>query len=150
MAKTFDYTKSMKDMMASFPMDMKTFEDAFKAQAAYGEKLAKASLEAASKSAELTAKYTKDTLAKLADVAKVKSDASEYSKVATDFASAQTAMITESLSAFADIAKKLQSETVEIMMAAGKEVAEETQAVVAKATSDASSAVKKAAASTVN
>ncbi|MCU0855469.1 MAG: phasin, PhaP, partial [Rhodobacteraceae bacterium] len=31
--KTQDYTKMMKDMMGSFPVDMSAFQDAFKTQA---------------------------------------------------------------------------------------------------------------------
>jgi hypothetical protein len=153
MAKTFDFAKSMKDMMGSFPsafpMDTKAFEDAFKAQAAYGEKLAKVALDAATKSADLSAKWTKETLTKLGDVTKLKTDATDYSKALSDFAAAQSAMVSDNMTAFADIAKKVQSETVEIMMAAGKEAAEEAQSVVAKATNEATAAAKKAAA-TVN
>jgi hypothetical protein len=33
MAKTQDYTKVMKDMMGSFPVDMTAMQDAFKTQA---------------------------------------------------------------------------------------------------------------------
>ena len=153
MAKTFDFAKSMKDMMGSFPgafpMDTKMFEDAFKAQAAYGEKLAMIALDAATKSADLSAKFTKETLTKLGDVTKVKTDATDYSKALSDFASAQSALVSENLTAFADIAKKVQSETAEILMAAGKEAAAEAQSVVAKATTEANTAAKKAAA-TVN
>ena len=149
MAKTFDFAKSMKEMMGAFPMDTKAFEDAFKAQAAYGEKLAKVALEAATKSADLSAKWTKETLTKLGDVTKLKTDATDYSKALSDFATAQSTMVSENLTAFADIAKKVQAETAEILMAAGKEAAEEAQSVVAKATTEANSAAKKAAA-TVN
>ena len=48
--------------------------------------------------------------------------------------------------AFAEIAKKVQMETVELMMAAGKEFSEEASAAVKKATSDATAATKKATA----
>ena len=46
---------------------------------------------------------------------------------------------------FAEIAKKVQMETVELMMAAGKEASEEATAAVKKATAEATTAVKKAA-----
>lgn len=134
----------MKDMMGAFPMDMKAFEDAFKSQAAYGEKLAKVALDAASKSTDLSAKMAKETIAKMADMTKVKSDPSDLSKTLSDFAASQSALISENFTAFAEVAKKVQAETVEIMMAAGKEAAEEAQSVVAKAASEASTAAKKA------
>ena len=40
MAKTQDFTKTMQDMMASFPVDASAFQDAFKTSAAMTEKLA--------------------------------------------------------------------------------------------------------------
>jgi hypothetical protein len=153
MAKTFDFAKSMKDMMgsfpASFPMDTKAFEDAFKAQALYGEKLAKVALEAAAKSADLSSKWTKDVITKLSDVTTVKTEAADYSKALTDFATAQSTMVSENLTAFADIAKKAQTETVEILMAASKDATADAQTAMTKASSEATAAAKKAAA-TVN
>jgi hypothetical protein len=40
MTKTTDFTKVMQDMMASFPVDASAFQNAFKTQAAFGEKMA--------------------------------------------------------------------------------------------------------------
>ena len=67
MTKTPDFAKVMQDMMASFPVDSSAMQNAFKTQAAMAEKLSKVALEAAEKSTEITAKWTKDTIAKLAD-----------------------------------------------------------------------------------
>ena len=47
---------------------------------------------------------------------------------------------------YAEIAKKAQMETVELMMAAGKDFSEDATAAVKKATNEATAAVKKAAA----
>ncbi|HEX9857826.1 MAG TPA: Phasin [Paracoccaceae bacterium] len=145
MAKTTDFTKVMQDMIASFPVDASAFQNAFKTQAAMGEKFSKVALEAAEKSTEISSKWAKDTIAKLADASKAKSEPTEYTKAATDFASVAAEMAAENLAAFAEIAKKVQMETVELMLAAGKEVSEDATAAVKKATADATSAVKKAA-----
>jgi hypothetical protein len=145
MAKTQDFTAMMKDIMGAFPVDTKAVEDAFKTQAALNEKLTSAALAAAEKSSELSSKWTKDTLAKLGDVAKVKEEPSDYAKALGDFASAQAETAAENMAAFAEIAKKLQSETVELMMAAGKDMSEEASAAVQKAAKDATAAAKKAA-----
>ena len=91
MTKTPDITKVMQDMMASFPVDASAFQNAFKTQAAMGEKFTKVALEAADKSTEISSKWAKDTIAKLTETAKAKADPSEYSKAATDFASAAAA-----------------------------------------------------------
>jgi hypothetical protein len=145
MTKTPDFTKVMQDMMASFPVDASAFQNAFKTQAAMGEKLSKVALEAAEKSTEITAKWTKDTIAKLADASKAKAEPTDYTKAASDFASAAAEMAAENLAAFAEIAKKVQMETVELMLAAGKDVSEEATAVVKKATADVQAAAKKVA-----
>ena len=58
MAKTQDYTKVLKDMMGAFPVDMTAMQDAFKSQAAFGEKMSHVDLEAAEKSSEISAKWT--------------------------------------------------------------------------------------------
>jgi hypothetical protein len=146
MTKTTDFTKVMQDMMASFPVDASAFQNAFKTQAAYGEKLAAVALAAAEKSTELSAKWAKDSLAKLSETAKAKAEPADYSKAATDFATAAAEMAAENMAAFAEIAKKVQMDTVEVMLAAGKNASEETTAAMKKATADVTAQVKKAAA----
>ena len=72
-----DFTKTMQDMMAKFPMDSTAMQTAFKNQAAFGEKMAKVALEAAEKSTEVSSKWAKDTLAKLSVAATAKTDAAD-------------------------------------------------------------------------
>jgi hypothetical protein len=139
-----DYTKAMKDMMGSFPVDMTAFQEAFKTQSTIGEKLSKVALEAADKSADISTNWTKASIAKAGSVAKVKEDPSDYSKVLSDFASSQAELVAENMAAFAEVAKKVQMETVELMMAAGKDINEDATAAVKKATDDVAKAAKKA------
>jgi hypothetical protein len=141
-----DYTKMMQDMMAAFPMDATAMQDAFKTQAALGEKMSKVVLEAADKSNEISAKWMKDSLSKMGEITKVKDEPTDYTKAMTDFASAQAEMTAEMMAAYAEVAKKVQMETVELMLAAGKDFSEDASAAVKKATTDVTSAAKKAAA----
>jgi uncharacterized protein YeaO (DUF488 family) len=145
MNKATDYTKVMQDMMASFPMDATAFQTAFKTQAAFAEKLSAVALNAAEKSTEITTKWTKETIAKMTVASKTHAEPAEYSKVATDFASAAAEMAAENMAAFAEVAKKVQMDTVELMMAAGKDASEEATAAVKKASADVTGNVKKAA-----
>ncbi|SPF81033.1 phasin family protein [Pseudoprimorskyibacter insulae] len=145
MAKTQDFTALMKDMMGAFPVDTAAMEDAFKTTATLNEKLSGVALEAAEKSADISSKWTKDTLTKLADMSKAKAEPADYAKAITDFASAQAEVAAENMAAFAEIAKKVQMETVELMMAAGKDLSEDATAAVKKATNDVTAAAKKAA-----
>ena len=144
MAKTQDFTAMMKDMMGAFPVDTKAMEEAFKTQATLNEKLSGVALEAAEKSTELSAKWTKDTLSKMSALSKAKAEPADYAKAYTDFASAQAEVTAEHMAAFAEIAKKVQMDTVELMMAAGKDITEDATAAVKKATADMTANAKKA------
>ena len=144
MTKTTDFTKVMQDMMASFPVDASAFQNAFKTQAAIAEKLSAVALQAAEKSTEISSKWAKETIARLTAAAKAKAEPTEYTKAATDFASAAAELAAENLAAFAEVAKKVQMETVELMMAAGKDASEEASAAVKKATADVTNVAKKA------
>ena len=146
MTKTPDFTKVMQDMMASFPVDASALQNAFKTQAAFGEKLSKVALDAAEKSTEISSKWAKETIAKLTAAAKVKAEPADYSKSVSDFASAAAEMAAENMAAFAEVAKKVQMDTVELMLAAGKDVSEEATAAVKKATADVTLVAKKAVA----
>jgi hypothetical protein len=145
-AKTQDYTKVMKDVMGAFPVDMTAMQDAFKTQATLSDKLSKVALEAADKSTEISTRWTKDTLAKLSEMTSVKDDPADYTKSMTEFASAQAEMSAESIAAFAEVAKRVQMETVELMLAAGKDMSEDMSAAAKKATADITAATKKASA----
>lgn len=145
-AKTQDYSKMMQDMMGAFPVDMTAMQDAFKTQASFADKMSKVALEAAEKSTEISSKWTKDTIARIGVVTNVKEDPADYGKAMTDFASASAELAAENMAAFAEIAKKVQTETVELMLAAGKDISEDATAVVKKATAEATAATKRAAA----
>lgn len=147
MAKaTQDYTKVMKDMLGAFPVDTSAMTEAFKSQATFADKMSKVVLEAAEKSTEISAGWTKSTIGKLGVVTNAKAEPTDYTKAMTDFASTQAEISSESMAAFAEVAKKVQMETVELMMAAGKDISEDATAAVKKATADVQTAAKKATA----
>ena len=146
MAKAQDMTAMLKDMMGAFPVDTAALEDAFKNTASLNEKLTGVALEAAEKSAEISSTWTKDTIAKLGEMTKAKAEPADYAKALTDFDSAHAVVAAENMAAFAEVAKKVQMETVELMLAAGKDISDETTAAVKKATTEATAAAKKATA----
>jgi hypothetical protein len=143
MAKN-DFSKMMQDMMGAFPVDPKAMQDVFRTQAQLGERMSKVYLEAAEKSADVSTKWTKSALAKMGEVSTVKEEPADYAKSVTDFASASAELAAEHLSAYAEIAKRVQLETVELMLAAGKDLSAEATAAMQKATSDVTSAAKRA------
>jgi hypothetical protein len=145
MAKAQDMNAVLKDMMGAFPVDTASMEDAFKTTASLNEKLSGVALTAAEKSAEISSNWTKDTLAKLADMSKVKAEPADYAKAMTDFASASAEAAAENMAAFSEIAKKVQMDTVELMTAAGKDISEDASTAVKKATGEVTAAAKKVA-----
>ncbi len=141
-----DFTRMMQDMMAAFPVDARAMQDAFKTSATLGEKVSRVALEAAEKSTEISTKWTKDIIAKLGEMTRVKAEPADYTKAMTDFASGQAEAMAETMAAFAEVAKKVQMETVELMLAAGKDFSEDASAAMKKATTEVTAAAKKVAA----
>ncbi|SMX37654.1 phasin family protein [Octadecabacter ascidiaceicola] len=144
-AKTPDFTAVLKDMMGAFPVDTKAMDDAIKTQSSLNEKLSAVSISAAQASTDLSAKWAQDTLAKVTELSKAKAEPADYATSVTDFASASAEAAAEHMAAFAEIAKKVQTETLELMMAAGKDVSEDMTAAAKKATADVTAAAKKVA-----
>lgn len=145
MADMTDYTKMMKEMMGAFPMDMSSMQGGFKSYAAFGEKMSQVAIDAATKSTEISARWTQDTLSKMGNVTTVKDEPQDYTKAMTDFASSQAEMTAETMAAFAEIAKKVQMDTVELMLAAGKDVSEDMTAAARKAGTEMSGAAQQTA-----
>lgn len=146
MTKTPDMTAMFKDVMGSFPVDTSAMEGSFKTAATLNEKLSGVALTAAEQSADISSKWTKDTLNKLAEMSKAKQEPADYAKAMSDFASASAESAAEHMAAFAEIAKKVQMDTVELMMSAGKDMQDDAAKAVKKASDDVQSATKKATA----
>ena len=146
MTKTPDMTAMFKDVMGAFPVDGSALEDAFKTTATLNEKLSGVALKAVEQSADISSKWTKDTVAKLGELSKAKAEPTDYTKAMTDFASAYAETASEHMAAFAEIAKKVQMDTVELLMAAGKDLSEDATAAVKKATDELTATAKKATA----
>lgn len=141
-----DYAKMMNDMLGAFPVDTSAFQEVFKNQASFADRMSKVVLDAAEKSTEISTGWTKSTIGKLGVVTNIKDDPTDYTKAMTDFASTQAEMSAESMAAFAEVAKKVQMETVELMLSAGKDIGDDATKAVKKATDELSAAAKKATA----
>ncbi|MDB6180508.1 phasin family protein [Paracoccus fistulariae] len=144
MAKTPDFTKTFADMMANFPVDTSSYQEALKSQGALGEKLAKVALGAAERSTEISAQWAKDTISRMGELTSAKAEPADYAKAYTDFASASTEVAAEHMASFAEVAKKVQMDTVDLMLTAGKDIAADAQKAAEKATKETQAAVKKA------
>lgn len=146
MAKTPDFTKTLQDLVSNFPVDTSSFQEALKSQSLLSEKLTKVALAAAERSTEISAQWAKDTIARVGELASTKEDPSEYAKAVSDFASSSAEVAAEHLAAYAEVAKKVQMDTVDLMLTAGKDLASDAQKVAEKAARETQAAVKKATA----
>ncbi|MEM7301729.1 MAG: phasin family protein [Pseudomonadota bacterium] len=137
MTKAADFNKMFESFFSVVPTDTKAFTDVFKNSAEFSGKMTKIALDAAEKNAELSQTWTKDTLAKLDAFTKAPAEPSDYAKLVSDFVSKQSQATPEHLAAFAEVAKKAQMDTVELLLAAGKDVQAEAAQAVQKATKKA-------------
>ncbi len=123
MANPQDFTKAFTDMIDAMPKDFGGVTEAFRSNAQLAEKLSKVALTAAEQSAEISSNWTRDALAKLATATAAKEDPMAYGQTAADLASKSFEVASENVVAFAEVAKRVQMETIELMLAAGKDLA---------------------------
>lgn len=122
MTKNDDFTKYITEMLNAYKLDNTAMTDAFKNSAELADRMSQVALEAAERTNDLSAQWAKDTLSKMGDVATTKEAPADYTKAVSDFATAQAEMSAEMMSAYAEIAKKVQMETVELLMSAAQDM----------------------------
>lgn len=135
-----DFTNMLQDALKNLPLDNKALQDAFKSSAAMGETMSKVALEAAEKSAEVSSKWTKDTLTKIGDLSAAKTAPEDGNEALKSFAESSAQQASQNLAAFAEIAQQVQKETLDLLMSAGKEFGAEASEAVKKATDAAKNA----------
>ncbi len=152
MIKTPDYTKAMQDMMANMPVDTSSMKDAFRTQTLLSEKMARVALQAAERSTEISARWAKDSIARMGEMLAAKEQPADYAKAMNAFATAAAELAAEHMAAYAEVAKKVQMDTVDLMLTAGKNIAQDAQAaaqdVVSKPGRPAESAARSGGAKT--
>lgn len=144
--KTPDLTAMFKDMMGAMPMDTRAIENMFKSQTALTEKISAAAIDAASRSADVSARWTQDTLSRVAAMTKARHEPADYAKAMSDFVSSQAEAAAGHMATFAEIARKMQTEALELMLSAGKDLGEDVTAATTRAAAEVTAAAKKAAA----
>lgn len=144
MAKTPDFTKTFQDMMANFPVDTSSMSEAFKTQAQLSERMTRVALQAAERSTEISTAWAKDTLSRMGELTTSKEQPSDYAKAMSDFASAAAELAAEHMAAYAEVAKKVQMDTVDLLLNAGKEVQADAQRMAQTATSNMQNVARQA------
>ena len=142
MTNVEDMTKAFKDMMGAFPIDTTALDTTFKNAASLNEQFAQVAVDAAEQSNVISSNWTKDTLAKMSEMTKVKEGPADYAKAVADFTTGQAEVASKNLAAFAEVAQKVQADTVQLLTEAGKTLSAEAAATDKKATFKAAKAAK--------
>ena len=127
-----DYTKNFEKMMSQSPIKI---DEAMKSIMDYNSKFGKIALDTVKKNTELSQTWAKESLSALDPIVKSTEKPEDFMKIATDYMSSQTQSTPKHIAEFAEVAKKAQLETIDLMMKAGKDAQEELSSVTKKATS---------------
>ena len=127
-----DYTKNFGNIMSQSPFKI---DDALKSMMDYNKKVGKIALDTAKKNTELSQMWAKESFAALDPFVKGSGKPEDFMKIASDFVSTQTQSVPKHIAEFAEVAKKAQLETIDLMMKTGKDAQEEMTNAAKKATS---------------
>ena len=146
MAATTDFTRLFQDMVPAFSMDPAAFRTMFEKQAAFGEKLTKIAFDAAERSCELQSKLNREALSRLSEVTRARTEPADYTRAASEFATKSREIASDSIAAYAEIAKKAQMETVELLLGATKTMQDNVSSAVQQATNEVAGTMQRTAA----
>jgi hypothetical protein len=149
MASTQDFSTMMKDMMSNVPVDTAAMDSLVRSQTALAEKMSAVAIEAAQRSTELSAKWAQDTLSKLSTMTQAKPEPADYAKSMAEFMTGSAEAAAEHMAAFAEIAKRVQTETLELLMSGAKDMGQQMTVAAQKAGTDMTDAARQAQATNV-
>lgn len=112
-------TRKVTDLFArlpnGFPVDKDAASDAWKTFASFNERFAGIAFDAASKSTDLAANSTQETISQLRDVTQVRDEPQDYVQALTDFAQAQFELSRRTAEAFGNLLQQTQTDTTELV-----------------------------------
>ena len=136
MASTQDYASMIKDAMGNMPVDTAAVSNLVRSQTQLAERMSAVAIEAAQRSTDLSAKWAQDTLAKLSTATQAKPEPADYAKGVAEFMTGSAEAAAEHMAAFAEIAKKVQAETLELIMSGAKDMGQHIREAALKAGSE--------------
>ncbi len=114
-----DYTKAMEKFVSASPFEM---ADNLKPFIDYQTKLSHVAFDAAKKNIEIGQTWMNETIVALEAFAKPVEKPADLAAASTEFAKVQVEAAPKHLASIAEVAKKAQVDTAEIMLKAGKDV----------------------------
>ena len=145
MTEPYDATRFMTDMFSGKFAGAADPSEAMRNAARFTAQMNRIALDAATKSAELSHAWTRETLSRMETFAQPHADTNEAVKVIGNVATEQMQGAPEHVAKFAEVAKEAQMATVELMMSAGKDARDEFVSTAREVANDAADQMDAAA-----
>ena len=110
-----EFQKTFSFDQTTFSFDQKAFEDGVKSVVTFAERLSGITLDAATKSNEITSRSVSESIANLRTLTTARKEAFEYGKAFTDFAQSQFDLAVRAAGEFGDLAKWAQTSTTDLV-----------------------------------
>ena len=118
---TNDFTKGdIKDFLSNLPTDSATLNKSLKQIVNVNQKLSEVALSAAEQSAAVSSNWTRQILDKMDNISKEGNEPADYMRKVSELSSSAFETATNNLTSYAEIARKIQVETLEVLLSAGK------------------------------
>ncbi|WP_111428511.1 hypothetical protein [Rhodobacteraceae bacterium DSL-40] len=131
-----------------FPIDKDATAGAWKSWAKLNERLADLAIDTMSRTNEITANSTQESLSRLRDLAKVQEEPAEYSNVLTNYVQGQFTLTRDTAEALGKVFGDARDQATELFSQAGEKAEEtaeaNTKAAARKTTAKAKQATAKA------
>ena len=113
-----DYTKAFENYLSKTPFN---YDEIMKSTNENNSKFAKIAFNSAQKNLEISQAWAKETLIGLKTFSNTQPKPDDFLKASTDYITEQAQKSPKYLAEFAEIAKKTQLETIELLMSVSKE-----------------------------
>ncbi|RYH07362.1 phasin family protein [Tropicimonas sp. IMCC6043] len=140
-----EFSKVFAAFQNAFPFDQKTIEEGAKTMAGFGERFASVGFDTVSKSSEIAARATQDSIANLRGVSVVRDEPSDYAQAMADFAQSQFELAVRVAEEFGVVAQQAQTSAVELVSKANEAVHQQAAVNINSASKPTKAAGPKAA-----
>ena len=127
MTRNTDFNTSMQDMMANLPIDTAPLQKAVHTQTRLGERLSRMILQAAGPSTEISAQWAQETIACMGDLVSPGDQPADQARATAAFTTAMAMLTNRHMAAFAEVARRLQMDTVDLLLTAGNNIVDDAQ-----------------------
>ncbi|WP_170766358.1 hypothetical protein [Ruegeria lacuscaerulensis] len=118
-------------------------EENFEDPAEFNRRLASIALDAAGRSTKLSSEWAAETIAELKEVSSQAQSSTEYNEKLRAFVEKQTELTVKNMEAYSDVARQVQTATLELMMEYSNKMATEAKKANQSATQAARTSSKK-------